>query len=160
MLLFRLSITGFLLAGALYGQTSTGQIDVTIHDTSGAVIPKATVTISGSQTANRVRTLTSNDSGLAEAPLLQPGEYDIVVTASGFEKLLRRSVQVRVGDVVNLTLTLTPGSMSESITITGETPPLEVYWTMPPGRTVAVNGAMLKVSPVSVTRVFIELDGM
>ena len=125
MLLFRFSMTGFLLAGALFGQTSTGQIDVTIHDTSGAVIPKATVTISGSQTANRVRTLTSNDSGLAEATLLQPGEYDIAVTASGFEKLLRRNIQVRVGDVLNLTLTLTPGSMTESITISGETPPFE-----------------------------------
>ena len=125
MLLFRLSITGFLLSGAMYGQTSTGQIDVTIHDTSGAVIPKATVIISGSQTANRVRTLTSNDSGLAEATLLQPGEYDIAVTASGFEKLLRRNIQVRVGDVVNLSFTLTPGSMTESITISGETPPLE-----------------------------------
>lgn len=115
----------FFLVSALFAQTSTGEIDVTVHDTSGAVIPKATVTITGSQTGNRVRSLTSNEAGLAEAPLLRPGEYDLTATASGFEKLVRSGIVLRVGDVLNLSLTLTPGSASESITITGETPQLE-----------------------------------
>src|ERR1051325_2450568 len=125
MLLFRCSILAFFLAGVLSAQTSTGEIDVTVHDPSGAVIPKANVVIMGAQTGNRVRTLTSNDVGLAEAPLLQPGQYNITATAAGFEKLLRQNVVLRVGDVLNLTLTLTPGSTNESVTITGETPQLE-----------------------------------
>src|SRR4029077_8942339 len=92
MKVVRLWVTGFLAAGVLLAQTSTGEIDVTVHDPSGAVIPRATVIITGAQTANRVRALVSNDAGLAAAPLLQPGEYDIAVTSSGFEKLLRNGV--------------------------------------------------------------------
>jgi hypothetical protein len=125
MQLFRFCFVLSVLTAVAHAQTSTGQIDVTVHDSSGAVIPKATVTISGTQTGNRVRTLTSNDAGLAEAPLLQPGEYDLLVSATGFEKLLRRGIELHVGDVINLSLTLTPGSASESVTVTGETPQLE-----------------------------------
>src|ERR1700757_4924741 len=94
----------------LVAQTSTGEIDITVQDPSGAVIPKASITITGSSTGNLVRTLTTNESGLAGAPLLQPESYDIVVTSDGFEKLARRGVVLRVGDVLTLHLTLTPGS--------------------------------------------------
>ena len=73
-----------------------------MHDPSGAIIPKATVTITGSDTGNLVRTLLSNGSGLAQAPLLRPDDYDIAVTAPGFEKLLRQKLVLHVGDVLNL----------------------------------------------------------
>lgn len=114
-----------LCAALLPAQTSTGEIDITVQDPSGAVIPKASVAITGSDTGNLARTLSSNEIGLAQATLLQPGAYDIAVSAPGFEKLLRRGVALRVGDVLALRLTLTPGSASESVTITGETPLLE-----------------------------------
>jgi hypothetical protein len=109
----------------LPAQTSTGEIDVTVQDTSGAVIPKAAIAITGSDTGNLVRSLTTNDNGLAEAPLLQPGAYDVAVMADGFEKLLRRGIVMQIGEVVNLRLTLTPGSSTIQITVTGETPLLE-----------------------------------
>jgi hypothetical protein len=126
-----LHIKSFVIAAALSiavtlsAQTSTGEIDLTIHDSSGAVIPKATVTLTGSETGNVARTLLSNGSGLAQASLLRPDDYDIAVTAPGFEKLLRQKVTLHVGEVLNLNLTLTPGSSSQSVTITGETPALE-----------------------------------
>lgn len=111
-----------VFAATLTAQTSTGEIDLTIHDPSGAIIPKAAVTITGSDTGNLARTLVSNGSGLAQAPLLRPNDYDIAVSAPGFEKLLRQKVVLRVGDVLNLNLTMTPGSSTQSVTITGETP--------------------------------------
>jgi hypothetical protein len=125
MSLFKIGFAAFFSVGITLAQTSTGEIDVTVHDPSGAIIPKAAVIITGSETGNQVRSLSSNDAGLAEAPLLKPGEYDITVTAAGFEKLLRRQVTLHVGDVLNLSLTMTPGSTSESVTITGQTPQLE-----------------------------------
>ncbi len=112
-------------AATLTAQTSTGEIDLTIQDPSGAIIPKAAVTITGSETGNLVRTLASNGSGLAQAPLLRPGVYDIAVSAPGFEKLIRQKVVLYVGDVLSLNLTLTPGSSTQSVTITGETSQLE-----------------------------------
>ncbi len=114
-----------IAASIASAQTSTGQIDITIQDASGAVIPKASVTITGSQTGNLARTLITNEAGLAAAPLLPPGEYDVAVTAAGFEKLQRRGIVVRVGDVLDLRLTLTPGSTTQEITVVGQTPLLE-----------------------------------
>jgi hypothetical protein len=91
----------------------------------GAVIPKAGITITGSVTGNLARTLVTNDVGLAGAPLLQPETYDVAVTAAGFEKLMRRGIVVRVGDVLTLRLTLTPGSTTTEVTVVGQTPLLE-----------------------------------
>ncbi len=112
-------------AATLSAQTSTGELDLTIHDASGAVVTKAAVVLSGSDTKNIVRTLATSDLGLAQAPLLRPDDYDISVTAPGFEKLIRQRVTLHVGEVLSLTLTLTPGSSSQSVTITGETSALE-----------------------------------
>ncbi len=91
MLHFKRIIAALAFAAVSPAQTSTGEIDLTVHDPSGAIIPKASVTIAGSDTGNLVRTLISNQSGLAQAPLLQPGNYDIAVSAPGFEKLLRQN---------------------------------------------------------------------
>jgi Carboxypeptidase regulatory-like domain len=75
-------------------QTSTGELSITVLDPTGAVVPNATVTITGSETGNALRTMPSNDKGLADAPLIQPGNYDISVTASGFKTTVRRRVPV------------------------------------------------------------------
>lgn len=115
----------FASAVFLQGQTSTGEIDITVQDPTGAVIPKVDITITGSQTGNLARTLSTNASGLAAAPLLQPGTYDVVVSMTGFEKLVHRGVVLHVGDVLNLRLTLTPGSTTEQVTVVGQTPLLE-----------------------------------
>ena len=109
----------------LRAQTSTGEMDITVRDSSNAVIPKAAVTITGSDTGNLVRSLATNQEGIAPAPLLPPGRYDVAVTVPGFEKMLRQGVVVRVGDVVDLRLTMTPGAASEQVTVVGETPLLE-----------------------------------
>ncbi len=120
-----LFIAIFLSAALLPAQTSTGEIDIAVEDPSGAVVPKATIAITGSDTGNLVRTLTTGDRGLAEAPLLPPGAYDVAVSVPGFEKLVRRGIVLHVGDVLNLRLTLTPGSTTEEVTVVGQTPLLE-----------------------------------
>jgi len=89
------------------------------------VIPKAAITLMGSDSGNLARTVSTNEAGLAEVPLLPPGSYDIAIMAAGFEKLVRRSIVVHVGDIVNLPLTLTPGSATQQFTVVGQTPLLE-----------------------------------
>ena len=121
----KLMMGALLVSMPLLAQTSTGEIDITVQDPTGAVIPKAATSITGSDTGNLARTITTNDVGLAEAPLLQPGTYDSIVAVAGFEKLVRRRIVLHVGDVLNLRLTLTPGSATTEVTVVGQTPLLE-----------------------------------
>jgi hypothetical protein len=125
MSLLRLVLAGAALCALLWAQTSTGEIDVIVQDPSGSVIPKAEITITGSTTGNLARTLTTSDTGLAIAPLLPPETYDVVVTIAGFEKLIRRGVDVRVGESVTLHLIMTPGNVTTEVTVVGQTPLLE-----------------------------------
>ncbi|MCL5743695.1 MAG: carboxypeptidase regulatory-like domain-containing protein [Acidobacteria bacterium] len=114
-----------LAALPLAAQTSTGEIDITVLDPTGAVIPNTKITVTGSETGNLVRTVTTNQVGLAAAPLLPPGTYNIGVTATGFEGLSRKGIVLHVGDVLNLRLSLKTGNVSETVEVVGETPMLE-----------------------------------
>src|SRR4051812_42532953 len=80
-------------------QTSTGEMSITVLDATGAVVPNAAVTVTGSQTGNILRSLSSNDRGIVNAPLIPPGDYNISVTAPGFKSTVRRSVPVSVSSV-------------------------------------------------------------
>src|SRR4051794_12180916 len=116
-----------LVTGAVpaLAQTSTGQLSVTVMDTSGAIVPNATVRLTGAEMGNVLRTLQTNEVGVAPIPLVPPGSYDISVTATGFKSVLRRGVPVSVGSVVDLAITLEAGSPTESVTITADAPLLE-----------------------------------
>lgn len=121
----RTLVISFLFAAALSGQTSTGEIDVVILDPSDAVIPNAEVKITGAQTGNLLRTLHSNSTGAAVATLLPPETYDLTVGAQGFSSIVRKGISVHVGEAVTLRIKLQPGSSSQSVTVTGETPLVE-----------------------------------
>src|SRR4051794_39166664 len=109
----------------LFAQTSTGQLSVTVLDASGAVVPNATVRLTGSETGNVLRTLQTNEFGVAPIPLVPPGNYDVSVTATGFKNVVRRGVAVAVGSVADVPITLEAGSPNESGTVTAEAPVVE-----------------------------------
>jgi hypothetical protein len=124
----RIFSTAWLLAAVgagVHAQTSSGEIQITVSDASGAVVANAGVTITGSDTGNVARTLATNSQGIAAAPLLKPGPYDIAVTANGFDKLIRQGIVVHVGDVLDVRLTLQTGATSTSVTVTGQAPLVE-----------------------------------
>ena len=114
-----------LCVAAVLAQTSTGQISIEVTDSSGALVPGARLRLVGSKTGEVVRTLVSNDTGSAVAALLRPGAYTVEVTKEGFKRLERSGIDLRVDDVLNLRLTLEPGGVTESVTITAEAELLE-----------------------------------
>jgi len=107
---------------ALWAQTSTGQIDVTITDQSEAVVGNAKVTITGADTGAIARTVRTGATGLATIPLLNPGNYDIKIEQDGFKTLFRKGIVLRVTEVVSLRLKLEVGASAQSVTIAGEAP--------------------------------------
>jgi len=114
-----------LTPSSLHGQNSTGNLSITIKDGGGAVVVAADISVTGTDTGEAVRALKSNDRGLAEIPLLQPGRYNVKITSPGFKSVDREAITVSVGNVVSLDIALEPGESSESITVTGETPLIE-----------------------------------
>ena len=97
-------------------QETRGNISGTVRDAQG-VIPGATVTITSTDTG-AAQPLVTNSSGYFEAPLLQPGNYQIAVTMTGYKSLLRPGIVVAVGQQVSVQLTLELGAITEEITVT------------------------------------------
>lgn len=102
----------------------TGRIVGTISDSTGAVIPGATVTVTNLGT-NLVRSFTTNEQGRFTANDLQSGEYRVEAESQGFKRHVQTGVTVRVGDAIDLPIKLELGTATESVTITGETPLLQ-----------------------------------
>jgi hypothetical protein len=118
---FALLLFSSLLAPA---QNPYGRITGRVVDSAGAMVPGAAIRVVNVET--NVATLTaSNAEGNFEIQNLNPGSYRIVAETKGFKKHERGPLEVRVGDVLNLELALELGAMSESVTVTAESPLLE-----------------------------------
>ncbi len=107
-----------LLPTALFAQLETAQIVGTITDQSGAVVPKAKVTIT-SVGSGAERTTATDDTGGYIVTNLLPGLYKVTVEASGFAKTERR-VQVTVGSRVALDITLAVGAAVTTVEVVAE----------------------------------------
>ncbi len=103
-------------------QSERGAIVGIITDTTGAVVPGATVTITnlGNRT---VQTLVTNNEGLYEAPFLPPAAYEVSATGPGFGRTVNNNVVVGVGQRVSLNLELAAGGVEGSVLVV-DTPQL------------------------------------
>src|SRR5688572_19623479 len=95
----------FVLAMSLMAQTNTGIISGRVTDPTGAVIPEAQVTVT--QTATNVDAVSvTNSDGLFRVPSLVTGPYRVSVTAAGFKKQVRDGLTLRIGENLNVEVTL------------------------------------------------------
>ena len=111
------------LAAPASAQEARGTIAGTIRDTSGSVIPGATVTISNKEMGTTV-TVVTNEVGFYQVPYLIPGTYQVDAELQGFKKAARE-VEVRIADRLEIDLSLAVGETVESVTVTADTPLLE-----------------------------------
>jgi hypothetical protein len=111
-----------LLCGASgRAQTNRGSITGTVRDTSGAVIPGATVVVTRIGTNQSIELTTSN-AGVYAAVSLEPVEYRIAVELAGFKKATIDRVKVDTATNVTLNITLETGALQSEVTITAEVP--------------------------------------
>jgi hypothetical protein len=115
-------LAALLFSSPLFSQGNLGRITGTILDQSGGAIAGATVTVLD---VNRgvSRTLTTGDSGEYNAPNLLPGAYTVRAEAKGFKKVEQQKILLEVGKELRVDLSLQPGEISQTITIT-EAPPM------------------------------------
>ncbi|MBZ5723379.1 MAG: TonB-dependent receptor [Acidobacteriia bacterium] len=114
-----LAILLVLAAGpSLFGQAASGTATIggLVTDPSGAVIPGADVVVRNVDT-NVARELKSNDAGQYEAASLQPGNYEVKGSKSGFGTLTRKGITVAVGQRAMVDLALNVTVTTENITV-------------------------------------------
>ena len=99
----RVFLTAAMFAVPIFAQQEAGQINGTVKDTNGAVIPAATVTVRNTAT-NATRTVTTDEEGFYLVPNLQPGAYEVTASKQGFQDA-KETAQVTVGGRITVALT-------------------------------------------------------
>lgn len=108
----------------LYSQEARGTITGKIYDPGKAIIPGATVKITH-LAMGISRAVQTNDSGVYAVPYLIPGIYQMEVEMAGFKKKIHEGIELHVSDLLQVDITLEMGVLTETVTVTGETPQLE-----------------------------------
>src|SRR5437867_1491382 len=101
-----------------------GQFLGTVTDSSGAVVPGATVTIVNKETGVS-RTTTTNERGDYLADKLLPGVYELQVALPGFKKEIATDVRLTSSQKARVDFLLTAGDISDSVTVTGQSVTLD-----------------------------------
>ena len=111
-----------LVSGSALAQTITGAVTGTVIDTSGAIVPGASVTLK-SEATEVARSGVTNDSGVFVFDSVQPGIYTVIVEKAGFkrheQKGLSLSSNQRLG-LGSISMELGEVTQTVSVTSTGE----------------------------------------
>ena len=132
-------------AGAA-AQETTGTISGRIVDAQGLAVPGVTVTATGSQGA---KTVVSDTEGRFTVPFLTPGPYAVHAELQGFNAVDRSDVQVRLGQTVEIPVTLQIGTLTETIQVRGGSPAVDTTST-----TIGANLDSTTLSRLPVGRRF------
>ena len=131
-----------LPATALAQATLTG----TVHDASGAVLPGVTVEASSPALIEKTRSAVTDGTGQYRIINLQPGTYELSFTLPGFNTVKRGSIQLSGSQVVTIPIDMKVGGVEETITVTGETPVVDVQSVK---REVVMNQSVIQTIPAT-----------
>src|SRR5919198_670269 len=115
-------------SAAAQSQITTGVIDGTVVDTSGAVLPGASVEIRNVDT-NLTRNVTTDRDGRFAALQLPPGRYTVTIKLSGFATVVQENILVTVGEAVRLSPMMKVSGIAETVTVTTLSPAVQTTRT-------------------------------
>ena len=110
-----------LCSVALFGQTYLGNINGIVTDSSGAIIPNATVTVTNLGKGIK-HTYKANESGEYVALNLEPGKYTVTAEAPQFRTMAHENIQLEVARTLRIDFRMLPGTISEVVSVSGEAP--------------------------------------
>jgi len=110
-----------LAATTVFASGPTGTVTGTVTDPSGAVVPKAHITVVNEAT-NATRDAETNDDGDYTVALLPPGRYQVTAERTGFRKSVLSDVTVDVDQTVRVDFALVIGATTEEVKVK-DTPP-------------------------------------
>src|SRR5436190_22993324 len=114
-----------LLAIPAFGQISTAQLSGKVTDTSNAVLPGATVTVTQAETA-AVRSVVTDADGAYLVSNLSPGPYRLEVSLQGFRTYAQTGIVLQVAATPTINVSLALGNLQETVTVQAEAPLIDV----------------------------------
>lgn len=117
-------IGALLMLPCALGQITTGQIAGTVTDTSGAVIPNAKITLTNGATGVSQST-TSGATGAYLFPAVNPGIYNMNVTAPGFQQSVTVGIRAHIQTTLTVNVKLRVGVVAQKVTVTAAPPLLQ-----------------------------------
>ena len=122
--MLRLLLALAVLAVSLLAQSFTATVTGTIQDSSGAVVPGATVKATNTGT-NLTQTIPSGTDGIYRFAALPPGTYRLEVAAVGFKKSIQDGITLQVQQSAAVNFQLTVGELAESVMVSADAIQLE-----------------------------------
>jgi hypothetical protein len=119
-----LTLVGFLLIPALV--TAQSSITGVVRDTSGAVLPGVTVEAASDALIEKVRSAVTDGSGQYRILELRQGTYTVTFSLTGFTTLKREALELPADFVSTLNAEMRVGTLEETVTVTGESPIVDV----------------------------------
>jgi hypothetical protein len=117
-----------------------------VKDASGAVLPGVTVEASSPVLIEKVRTAVTDGSGQFRVVDLRPGVYTVAFTLPGFSVVKREGIELTGAFVATINAELKVGNLEETITVTGESPIVDVQSIR---RQTTVSGDTIAALPTS-----------
>src|SRR6187402_2427109 len=97
-----------------------------VRDASGAVLPGATVEAASPVLIEKVRSVSSDAAGQYRIVDLRPGTYSVTFTLPGFTTVKREGIELSGNFVATVNADLRVGALEETVTVTGESPIVDV----------------------------------
>jgi carboxypeptidase family protein len=106
--------------------SAQGTLTGTVRDESGAVLPGVTVEASSPVLIEKVRTAVTDTNGQYRIPGLNPGTYTLTFRLSGFNLVRREGIELSGTTTLTIPIDMRVGALQETVTVTGETPVVDV----------------------------------
>ena len=121
-----LATAALLIVLPAVASAQEGQIAGTVRDAQNAVIPGVTVEATSPALIEKVRATTTDSNGQYRLNNLPVGTYSVTFSLPGFTKQQRDSVVITTGFTAPVNVTMTVGQLQDTVTVTGETPTVDV----------------------------------
>jgi outer membrane receptor protein involved in Fe transport len=112
-------------AAPTYAQVPTGSITGAVTDSSNAILPGVAISLSGERLIGGVQTQITDTTGAYRFDRLPPGAYHLKFELQGFRTMERDDIRVSASFVATVNAKMEVGSVSETITVTGESPTID-----------------------------------
>jgi carboxypeptidase family protein len=151
LMLVVLAVAAPSVASAQSGQSAIAGV---VRDSTGAVLPGVTVEASSPALIEKSRSAVTDEAGQYRVVDLRPGTYRVTFTLQGFTTVIRDGIVLESNFVAPVNVDMTVGGVEQAITVTGESPIVDVQSSQ---RRDVVNSEMLEALPTG--RSFVTMAG-